>query len=157
MTLSTPEPILYFAYGSNLDRSQMRRRCPGGRFVGCASLPGYDLGFGGYSRTWAGAVATLALSPGARVPGGLYELEHEDLAALDEYEGHPTFYIRKSVRISVDGHAPCPALTYSLHRRRTRPGKPSIRYLERIAAAYEALGYDPAALLERFGGAPPVR
>jgi gamma-glutamylcyclotransferase len=151
VTLSTPEPILYFAYGSNLDREQMRSRCPGGRFLGCACLPGYDLGFGGYSRTWASAVATVALSPGARVLGGLYELEPEDLAALDDYEGHPTFYVRTSARISMSGHTARRAMVYRLHRHRTRPGKPSLHYLKRIAAAYDALGYDAAALLERFG------
>jgi len=32
---------LHFAYGSNMDREQMSRRCPGAEYVGAASLPGY--------------------------------------------------------------------------------------------------------------------
>ena len=32
---------LYFAYGSNMDRLAMKRRCPGARAVGPAVLEGY--------------------------------------------------------------------------------------------------------------------
>lgn len=31
----------YFAYGSNMDRQQMRGRCPGAVLLGTARLPGY--------------------------------------------------------------------------------------------------------------------
>ena len=32
---------LYFAYGSNMNRSAMTRRCPGARAIGTAVLEGY--------------------------------------------------------------------------------------------------------------------
>ena len=42
---------LYFAYGSNLDPTQMRRRCPTSAPAGPATLDGWRLAFGGHSRT----------------------------------------------------------------------------------------------------------
>lgn len=50
---------LYFAYGSNLDGAQMRRRCPSARLVGAAILDGYRLGFAGQSAALGGGVATV--------------------------------------------------------------------------------------------------
>jgi len=77
------------AYGSNLDRQQMRRRCPGARAVGPAWLPGHQLAFAGYSASWGGGVGTVIPSPGEVVPGLLYEVGAEDLRTLDAFEGHP--------------------------------------------------------------------
>ena len=35
--------MFYFAYGSNMNWTQMQRRCPSSRFVCTARLPGYRL------------------------------------------------------------------------------------------------------------------
>jgi len=43
---------LCFAYGSNLDPAQMRRRCPRARPGRRATLYGYRLAFGGHSQAW---------------------------------------------------------------------------------------------------------
>ncbi|MDY0002073.1 MAG: gamma-glutamylcyclotransferase family protein [Polyangia bacterium] len=40
------KPVLYFAYGSNLDQAQMRRRCPTAAPIGPATLDGWRLAFG---------------------------------------------------------------------------------------------------------------
>jgi len=58
---------LYFAYGSNLDGAQMRRRCPSARLVGAAILDGYRLGFAGQSAAWGGGVATVVRDREGRV------------------------------------------------------------------------------------------
>ena len=65
---------LYFAYGSNLDGAQMRRRCPTSAPAGPATLDGWRLAFGGHSRTWGGPVATLVKDPDEWVDGLLYAL-----------------------------------------------------------------------------------
>jgi len=39
--------MLYFAYGSNLDRRRFEARCPGSRPVAAAELRGYRLAFRG--------------------------------------------------------------------------------------------------------------
>ena len=42
---------LYVAYGSNLNKEQMRYRCPTAKFVGTGIIEGYELQFKG-SASW---------------------------------------------------------------------------------------------------------
>ena len=93
--------MLYFAYGSNLDESQMRERCPSAARGPRAVLPGYALTFGGFNHRWGGAVASVLRLRGARVHGLLYTLDAADVAALDRCEGHPFAYERVQ-RIVLD-------------------------------------------------------
>lgn len=90
---------LYFAYGSNLSREQMKIRCPQSSYVGKAILPNYALAFGGFSAGWGGAVATIERAAGAQVEGVLYLLPRADLWRLDGYEGHPRSYRREMRRV----------------------------------------------------------
>ena len=69
----------YFAYGSNLHREQMRRRCPGSRPIGPCQLPGFELVFR--------RVADIVPSPGNSVAGAVYSITKADELALDRYEG----------------------------------------------------------------------
>jgi gamma-glutamylcyclotransferase (GGCT)/AIG2-like uncharacterized protein YtfP len=82
-----PKTHLYFAYGSNLDGAQMRRRCPSARLVGAAILDGYRLGFAGRSASWGGAVATVVRDREGRVPGLVWAVSADDLERLDRCEG----------------------------------------------------------------------
>ena len=75
-------PVLYFAYGSNLDDAQMRERCANARVVGRATLPNYALVFGGFSHRWGGAVASVVRAKGACVEGLLYD--PEDPRGIDQ-------------------------------------------------------------------------
>ncbi len=54
---------LYFAYGSNLDQQQMRKRCPGARVLAPGVLRGYRIAFGNHSVKRGGAVATIVPYP----------------------------------------------------------------------------------------------
>lgn len=86
---------LYFAYGSNLDVSQMQQRCAAPvRLVAPGCLRGYALAFTAYSSSWAGGVADVVLAPQHEVWGLVYELSLEALARLDVYEGYPHLYTR---------------------------------------------------------------
>lgn len=137
---------LYWAYGSNLDRGQMRQRCPGAIAEVGAVLRGYRLAFAGFSNGWGGGVATLARDPNGRVDGILYRVRPSDLLALDRFEGRPFLYER--VRVS---------LTDALGRRRraqtyAMPSPayetaPSLAYLGTILRAYIRLGFDRRPLL----------
>ena len=80
--------MLYFAYGSNLDPTQMRLRCPQARYVGKARLDGYRLCFPRWSTIRASAVVGLEPAAGEVVWGVLYEVGGSDLARLDEREGY---------------------------------------------------------------------
>jgi gamma-glutamylcyclotransferase (GGCT)/AIG2-like uncharacterized protein YtfP len=80
--------MLYFTYGSNLDPTQMRLRCPQARYVNKARLDGYRLCFPRWSKIRASAVVGLEPAAGETVWGVLYEIGDGDLARLDEREGY---------------------------------------------------------------------
>ena len=75
------KPIYYFAYGSNMDMEQMRRRCPDAKCIDTAVLHGWKFALDevGY--------ATVVPEAGASVPGLLWMLADADEAELDVYEG----------------------------------------------------------------------
>jgi gamma-glutamylcyclotransferase (GGCT)/AIG2-like uncharacterized protein YtfP len=107
---------LHFAYGSNMSRALMGRRCPGARGLGPARLDGWRFVItrDGY--------ASLARDPGARVHGVLWRLTPRDLAALDAYEQRA--YLRRIVPVRHRA-ARRPALVYLAPERgggRARPG-----------------------------------
>jgi hypothetical protein len=78
--------ILYFAFGSNLDRDQMARRCPGCRPRFPARLDDHRLAFSHLSLRWGGGAADVIPAPGSVVWGGVYELDPGHLDQLDRYE-----------------------------------------------------------------------
>ena len=49
----------YFAYGSNLDLLQMKRRCPLSKLISKGKLPDYRLTFNRYAEGWDGGVADV--------------------------------------------------------------------------------------------------
>lgn len=70
---------LYFAYGSNLDGTQMSRRCPDANPVRPLVLNNWQLTFRG--------VADIEVKSGSTVYGGLYAVSDDDEDMLDMYEG----------------------------------------------------------------------
>ena len=72
---------LYFAYGSNMDRAAMARRCPASRVLGLGRLNRHRLVImrEGY--------ASVERFPTGTVWGVLWDLALSDVPALDRYEG----------------------------------------------------------------------
>lgn len=137
---------LYFAYGSNLDDGQMRRRCPGAWRVGRAVLPGYRLAFAGHSQTWGGPVATLVRDREAQVVGIVYRLARGELRVLDRYEGFPYQYQRYR-RVARVGKGSRRQLVHVY----VLPDDavcavPSVPYLTHLWYAYQRLGFDDGPL-----------
>ena len=89
---------LYIAYGSNLNISQMRKRCPTARIVGTGELRDWRLLFKG-SRT--GAYLTIERQEGYTVPVAAWDVTAEDEEALDRYEGWPTFYYKEELLLPI--------------------------------------------------------
>ena len=90
----------YIAYGSNLNIRQMRWRCPNARIMGTAEILDYELLFKG-SRT--GSYCTIEPKVGSSVPVGVWAVTAADEAALDRYEGYPTFYYKTELTLAVKG------------------------------------------------------
>lgn len=149
----TMRPVLYFAYGSNLDDDQMCVRCKGARPVLRAVLPNYALTFGGFSHRWGGAVASVVRAKGARVEGLLYELGDVDLRVLDRFEGHPFAYER-IIRVVLDEHGRRRrVITYAQPEDGFEPWAPPQDYFGVLWRAYGRLGFDvePLAIAAGFG------
>ena len=125
----------YFAYGSNMDRAQMRERCPLSRYVGWGWLGNHRLEYVGQSSRWGGGVATVVPHRGERVPGYLYFVTPSDLTHLDRYEGVPRIYRRKVVSVKL-GDQPGVTKAYAYHRvDGAVPRPPSPSYLDIIQNA----------------------
>jgi phage replication-related protein YjqB (UPF0714/DUF867 family) len=116
----------YFAYGSNLDVSQMAKRCPDATDPRPATLADHD---------WLineRGVATVEPFDGGEVHGILWQVSDDDLATLDRAEGVPVRYRRDRLEVHTDT-GPVDAWVYIDHR--VEPGPPRDGYLERIIAA----------------------
>ncbi|MFH0892460.1 MAG: gamma-glutamylcyclotransferase family protein [Candidatus Falkowbacteria bacterium] len=123
--------MYYFAYGSNMNRGQMKKRCPSAKFLFRAYLENYKLVFDGYSKNWKGAVANIVPEDGSKIWGGLFEINDDNLAALDCYEGyHSKAYDRKELDTKDDNNKIYEAKVY--FRLGEKPGDPSEEYLKVI-------------------------
>ena len=79
--------MLYFAYGSNLNHFQMKRRCKDSKYLKKINLKGYTLNFRSKYRA-----ADIEKKKNSIVPGGLYEISKSDEKKLDIYEDYPILY-----------------------------------------------------------------
>lgn len=114
----------YFAYGSNMHRAGMARRCPGARALGVATLAGWRfvIGTHGY--------ASIVRAPGCAVVGVLWRLTARDVAALNAYESLDSgLYVRCHLTVRHDGVARS-ALVYV--GRPSGEGRPRPGYLELV-------------------------
>jgi gamma-glutamylcyclotransferase (GGCT)/AIG2-like uncharacterized protein YtfP len=130
---------LYFAYGSNLDTEQMKRRCPGAKIIGPATMKDHRLIFRG--------VADIEPNPGSEVQGGLWAITDKCLEALDRYEGYPTLYDRLWFEVEQPGEAKKRmALVYVMQS--GGYSAPSGSYLNTIARGYKDFGLDLRTLIQ---------
>ncbi|HEV2087316.1 MAG TPA: gamma-glutamylcyclotransferase family protein [Cryptosporangiaceae bacterium] len=129
---------LYAAYGTNMDPTRMRERCPQSPFAGTGWLEGWRLTFGGEEYGWEGALSTIVEEPGARVFVALYDVSEFDEPLLDRWEGTDQDLNRKiRARVeTLEGDQLAWLYVLNLYE----GGLPSARYLGLIADAAEAAG-----------------
>ena len=133
---------LYFAYGSNLNRRQMKRRCPDSKVYCAGVLEGYTLIFRRQG------VADVVPCTGGTVFGGLYTVTPQDISALDRCEGVPCVYQRKPCEIKV-GRSGVSAFFYSMNPD-FKVKKPGRDYYRKIVDGYAAWGIEARYLEEAF-------
>ena len=79
--------MLYFAYGSNLNHFQMKKRCKDSVFLKKINLQDFKLTFRSRYRA-----ADIEYKKGSLVQGGLFEISKSDEKKLDIYEDFPILY-----------------------------------------------------------------
>ena len=127
--------MYYFAYGSNLNRKQMRECCPDSKPMFVATLHNYKLVFVGWSRQWRGGVASIKSFRGERVLGAIYEISERDLRQLDKQEGYPGSYQRFNITVFDEDNEPIEAVTY-IKSGQLEETPPSQQYLAVIQQGY---------------------
>lgn len=141
----------YLAYGSNLNIEQMRYRCPSARIIGTAVIEGYQLLFKG-SKT--GSYLTIEPRDGASVPVAVWSVTEEDEQNLDHYEGFPTFYYKKELRLPIKGIKTGKmrvrdTFVYIMDERRPL-GIPSRMYMQTCFEGYRDFGFDRRFLVDAY-------
>ncbi|MDC0955995.1 gamma-glutamylcyclotransferase [Candidatus Pelagibacter sp.] len=79
--------MLYFAYGSNLNHFQMKKRCKDSIYLKKINLKDFKLTFRSKYRA-----ADIEPKKNSIVPGGLFEISKSDEKKLDLYEDFPILY-----------------------------------------------------------------
>lgn len=141
---------LYIAYGSNLNVSQMKQRCPDARIVGTTELRGFELLYKGSK---SGAYLTIEHKKGGVVPVALWEVSAADERRLDIYEGFPDFYYKRDIRLTYRDQAgeahKAQAFVYIMHEER-RLGIPHWSYIGTCKQGYAYFGFDDKYLDEAY-------
>jgi len=119
--------MLYFAYGSNLNLSDLNRWCrermERGDFLEFHStgvLRDFTARFTLFSDVRSGGVLDVVPKQGAEVPGALFRVVRADgWRLLDLKEGVPNHYERSEVGVSIQSGETIQAITYTVaaHRR----------------------------------------
>ena len=141
----------YIAYGSNLNIRQMKRRCPGATILGTANLKGWELLFKG---SGTGSYLTIEECEGGTVPVVIWDVTPADEAALDRYEGFPSFYYKKEIRLQYKGirtgkRRTVTTFAYIMHE--DRPvGVPSQYYMATCMEGYETFRFDRKVLAAAY-------
>ena len=133
------EEIYYIAYGSNLNKQQMKKRCPDAVVVEKAMLKGYRLDFSLY--------LTVNKDPEYKTPVVIWKISKEDEKALDYYEGVDRNLYRKEYIIL--NHKVC--LIYIMN---DIPGRknavPTDIYLKTCRIGYRDFGFDLDILMDAY-------
>lgn len=117
----------YFAYGMNTNLDEMARRCPGAVSLGPAWIDDYEFVF----RTHA----DIEKVSGAICYGVLWDINKENLRALDALEGFPYYYTRFRVKVR-QGNGFVYAITYQMNDQSYLCG-PGAGYLDMVTEGYE--------------------
>lgn len=128
--------MLYFAYGSNLDWKQMKKRCPSAQFVCKATLKDHRLAFTRRSEVRKCGVADVVNELGKSVWGVVYQISEHDVGSLDKSEGFgpdrerdKNSYVREERHVYEEGDTEKPlAVSIYIANKQKDPPLPNSDY-----------------------------
>ncbi len=139
------EGRLYFAYGSNMDESQMAHRCPTAQLVGKARLSGYKFIINDRG------VASIIRSADNFVDGILWSVFPVDEESLDHYEGIASNFYFKT-EITAENNQTGEQSTAMVYIASDDSlGQPYPGYLEKIIKAADRFKFDSNYKMELIG------
>ena len=127
--------MLYFAYGSNLHHSQMKRRCKDSIFLKKINLKDFKLTFRSKYRA-----ADIEPKKNSVVPGAIFQISKSDEKKLDVYEDYPILY--KKYYFTYYGKI---VMTYIMTKK-TSFTFPTERYLNIVKRGYKDCDLDKSYL-----------
>ena len=133
--------MLYFAYGSNLNHFQMKRRCKDSVFLKKINLNNFKLTFRSKYRA-----ADIEPKKNFKVVGGLFEISKSDEKKLDIYEDYPILY--KKYYFYYYGKK---VMTYTMNKKTTFR-YPTERYLNIVKHGYKNCDLDKSYLINALKG-----
>lgn len=107
------EQVFYFAFGSNMLRQRLARRCPSARALRPVILENHAFTFSKIGRDGSGK-ATVVEQDASLVYGVLYTLDAREIDVLDTYEGRGKGYdrVEDCALLDLDGATRFSACTY---------------------------------------------
>ena len=129
--------MLYFAYGSNLNLFQIKRRCKDSVFLKKINLKDFRLTFRSKYRA-----ADIEPKKNSIVPGGLFDISKSDEKKLDVYEDCPSLY--RKFYFTYYGKK---VMTYTMVNK-TPFRFPTERYLNVVKRGYKDCGLDSKYLTQ---------
>jgi len=133
--------MLYFAYGSNLNHFQMKRRCKDSVFLKKINLTNFKLTFRSKYRA-----ADIEPKKNSIVSGALFEISKSDEKKLDVYEEYPVLY--KKYYFTYYSKK---VMTYTMTKK-TLFAYPTERYLNVIKRGYKDCNLDNHILKKALKG-----
>lgn len=130
--MSIFKPYLYGAYGSNLNKAQMRYRCP-------EALPCETLVLHNHALVFRG-VADIEEVRGQSVTLGLWMITEQCERALDRYEGFPHLYTKQFIDTDAGQ-----VMVYTMCDQ-TDVHPPTYNYLASICKGYDDFAIDRALI-----------
>ena len=123
--------MLYFAYGSNLNHLQMKKRCKDSIFLKKIKLKDFKLTFRSKYRA-----ADIEPKKNSFVPGGMFQISKSDEKKLDIYEDYPILY--EKYYFTYYGKK---VMTYTMTKK-TLFEYPTERYLNIVKRGYKDCNLD---------------
>ncbi|NLM06944.1 MAG: gamma-glutamylcyclotransferase [Tissierellia bacterium] len=139
----------YVAYGSNLNKMQMGKRCKNPILIGTSTIKDYQLLF---KFDGEDSYLTIEKNKGSFVPVGIWSIDEEDEKVLDDYEDFPDLYYKKEMKLIVKDvktgeESTMDCFVYIMDEERP-VGRPSDFYFETCLEGYEDFVFDSNILFE---------
>lgn len=134
--------MYYIAYGSNLNKEEMKQRCPEAILVGLGKLEKYTLTYrGNPGRSYL----TIDPKEDDFVRVAVWNVNQKDKESLDEYEDYPNLYDCFDEVVVMEDGSIQKGFVYRMYE--SFPiCKPIDSYMERCKQGYRDMGWDASIL-----------